>query len=166
MHMLPHIWDSNTCSIIPPLQIQDWFVTLDFKDAYFHTASHLAHRKYFRFMLGPNHYQYKTLPLGLSTAPRDSVRYLILVAAHLRKMGIYVYPYIAGCLIRGGIASRNFDNSAMPCVCTQLCILVNCKKLSFILSDLKQQSKLGAGINSTTARALSLQKTDSSLFCH
>lgn len=57
-------------SIIQSLQAQDWFRALDLQDVYFHIAIHLAHRKYLRFTVRPNHYQYMVLLSEFSIALR------------------------------------------------------------------------------------------------
>lgn len=43
-----------------------------------------------RFIGRPNHYPYRFLPFGFSTAPRV----LVVVTARLRKQGINVNPYL------------------------------------------------------------------------
>lgn len=50
------------------LKIGLWLVALDLQDVYFHIAIILAHRKYPRFTIGPNHYQYMILSVGHSAA--------------------------------------------------------------------------------------------------
>lgn len=47
-----------------------WMTTLDLKDAYFYITIIPSHRKYLRFTVGDNHYQFKSLPFGISSAPR------------------------------------------------------------------------------------------------
>src|SRR4029434_6250772 len=48
----------------------DWFITIDLKDAYFHVPIHHRHRRYLRFAFGGIAYQFNALPFGLSLAPR------------------------------------------------------------------------------------------------
>lgn len=68
---------------------------LDLKDAYFHIPIRPAHRWYLCFQLNSQHCQFKVLPIGLTTAPRVFTKCLAIVAAHLRKDRIHVFPYIA-----------------------------------------------------------------------
>lgn len=56
--------------VLPLLQKADFMSTLDLKDASFHVPIHLAHRKYFRYVIAGEHYQFKVLPFGVTTAPR------------------------------------------------------------------------------------------------
>lgn len=56
-------------TIIPTLESGDCFLVLDLQDTYFHIASHLSHCRFLRFTLCLDHFQYKVLLFGLSTAP-------------------------------------------------------------------------------------------------
>ena len=53
------------------LQAGEWVTFIDFKDAYFHIPIHSQSRRYMRFHLQGQSYQFKTLPFGLSTAPME-----------------------------------------------------------------------------------------------
>ncbi|MGL5400902.1 MAG: reverse transcriptase domain-containing protein, partial [Plesiomonas shigelloides] len=49
---------------------EDWFFSLDLKDAYFHIQIAPHHRRFLRFAFEGVAYQYAVLPFGLSLAPR------------------------------------------------------------------------------------------------
>ena len=51
------------------LQQGEWVTSVDFKDAYFHIPIQEQSRKYLRFHVQGQTYQFKALPFGLSTAP-------------------------------------------------------------------------------------------------
>ena len=51
------------------LQKGEWVTSIDFKDAYFHIPPQEQSRKYLRFHIQGQTYQFKALPFGLSTAP-------------------------------------------------------------------------------------------------
>ena len=53
------------------LQIGEWVTPIDFKDAYFHIPIHNQSRKYMRFHIQGQSYQFKALPFSLSTAPME-----------------------------------------------------------------------------------------------
>ena len=53
------------------LQLGEWVTSIDFKDAYFHIPIHSQSRKYMRFHIQDQSYQFKALPVGLSTAPME-----------------------------------------------------------------------------------------------
>ena len=54
-----------------PLQVGEWVTSIDFKDAYFHIPINSQSRKYMRFHIQGQSYQFKALPFGLSTAPME-----------------------------------------------------------------------------------------------
>ena len=49
----------------------EWVTSVDFKDAYFHIPIQKQSRKYLRFQVQDQTYQFKALPFGLSTAPME-----------------------------------------------------------------------------------------------
>ena len=53
------------------LQQGEWITSIDFKDAYFHIPIQEQSRKYLRFHIQGQTYQFKALPFGLSTAPLE-----------------------------------------------------------------------------------------------
>lgn len=124
-------------SLIPSLQVQDWIVALNLQ--YFHITILLAHRKYLRFTIRPNHYQYKVLPFGLSKTPRSFIKYLIVMAAHLRKQGIHIYPYLDNWLIR----VRSYQETLISLwqVCPIPVCQVNCEKSCPSIDDRANRSQ-------------------------
>ncbi|KAJ1094269.1 hypothetical protein NDU88_007347 [Pleurodeles waltl] len=65
----------------------DWMVSVDLQDAYFHIPILKSHRKYLRFVVGSQHYQFAALPFGLTSAPRVFTKVMSVVAAELKKEG-------------------------------------------------------------------------------
>ena len=53
------------------VQVGEWVTSIDFKDPYFHIPIHSQSRKYMRFHIQGQSYQFKALPFGLSTAPME-----------------------------------------------------------------------------------------------
>ena len=86
-------------SIILSLQPNDWVVSIDLKDAYFHIPIHPEHYKYLRFAIGNQCFQYKVLPFGLTTSPRVFTKVLAPVMGFLRQKGVQVYPYLDDILV-------------------------------------------------------------------
>ncbi len=69
LHKLP--FKVLTCRrIVKCIQPQDWFATIDLKDAYIHVSILLRHRPFLRFAFEGRAWQYRVLPLGLSLSPR------------------------------------------------------------------------------------------------
>ena len=48
----------------------DFMMLLDLLDAYFHVLVHPSHWKYLRFSIQGTVYQYRVMPMGLSSSPR------------------------------------------------------------------------------------------------
>ena len=82
------------------LQQGEWVTSLDFKDAYFHIPIQEKSRKYLRFHVQGQTYQFKALPFGLSTAPME----FTVVAKEVKLMathqGIRIHQYLDDWLVR------------------------------------------------------------------
>ena len=81
-------------SIIAALQPQEWITKIDLKDAYHHILVHVNIRKYFSFVIAGKTHQFRVLPFGLSTAPREFTKTLAPVVQLLRTQGIRVHAYL------------------------------------------------------------------------
>ncbi len=55
--------------ILSQIRTEDWFCSLDLKDAYFHIQIAPHHRRFLRFAFEGVAYQYTVLPFGLSLGP-------------------------------------------------------------------------------------------------
>ncbi|KAJ1131499.1 hypothetical protein NDU88_009835 [Pleurodeles waltl] len=86
--------------VLLALNKEDWMVSVDLQDAYFHIPILKSHRKYLQFMVGSQHYQFAVLPFGLTSAPRVFTKVMSVVAAELRRKGIAVFPYLDDWLIK------------------------------------------------------------------
>ncbi|KAJ1209891.1 hypothetical protein NDU88_005263 [Pleurodeles waltl] len=78
----------------------DWMVALDLQDAYFHIPILPAHRCYLRFVVGHYHFQFTVLPVGRTSAPRVFTKVMAVVAAHLCRLGVSVFPYLDDWLLK------------------------------------------------------------------
>ncbi|VDI39259.1 Hypothetical predicted protein [Mytilus galloprovincialis] len=73
----------------------DWAISLDLKDAYFHIKVFKNHRKYLRFSVQGQVYQFKALCFGPTSSPRVFTKVVVsVVAAHLRKQNIRLAVYL------------------------------------------------------------------------
>ena len=81
-------------SIQTALQPGEWTFQIDIKDAYLHIPVHRDFRKYLRFTVGTEVYQFKTLPFGLSVAPKIFTETLRPVLGLLRSRGIKIHAYL------------------------------------------------------------------------
>ena len=82
------------------LQMGEWVTSVDFRDAYFHIPIQEQSRKYLRFHVQGQTYQFKALPFGLSTAPLE----FTVVAKEVKLMamhkGIRIHQYLDDWLVR------------------------------------------------------------------
>ncbi len=84
---------------MPQIRSEDWFVTIDLKDAYFHISILPYRRKFLRFALGGRTYQYRVLPFCLALSPRTFTKYVDAALAPLCLQGIRIMNYIDDWLI-------------------------------------------------------------------
>ena len=87
-------------SIRHALQVGEFTLQLDLKDAYFHIPMKKAYRKFMRFTANGVVYQYKALPFGLNIAPRIFTKILAPVLTLLRKFLIKVHAYLDDWIMR------------------------------------------------------------------
>ncbi len=81
------------------IRSEDWFVTIDLKDAYFHISILPQHRKFLRFAFRGKAYQYRVLPFGLALSPCTFTKCVDTVLAPLRIQGICILNYMDDWLI-------------------------------------------------------------------
>jgi hypothetical protein len=87
-------------SVIKAVQPGDWLYSLDLKDAYFHIPVRPSHRKFLRFAMFHQAFQFKVLPFGATAAPRVFTKVLAEVMALIRLRTCFIYPYLDDCLGR------------------------------------------------------------------
>ncbi len=85
--------------IVPQIRSEDWFVTIDLKDAYFLVSIFPCHRKFLRFAFGGKEYQYRVLPFGLALSPHTFTKCVDAALVPLRLLGIHIMNYIDNWLI-------------------------------------------------------------------
>ena len=82
------------------LQQGEWVTSIDFKDPYFHIPIQKQSRKYLRFHVQGQTYQFRALPFGLSTASLE----FTVVAKEVKLMathkGIRIHQYLDDWLVR------------------------------------------------------------------
>ncbi len=85
--------------ILSQICTEDWFCSLDLKDAYFHIQIAPHHRRFLRFAFEGVAYQYTVLPFGLSLPPRTFTKCMDAALSPLRQMGIRILNYLDDWLI-------------------------------------------------------------------
>ena len=91
------------------LQRGEWVSAIDFKDAYFHIPIQEQSRKYLRFHVQGQTYQFKALPFGLSTAPLEFTVIAKEVKLMATQKGIRVHQYLE--LEGSGITGKDDSHS-------------------------------------------------------
>ncbi|KAK3512221.1 hypothetical protein QTP70_001105 [Hemibagrus guttatus] len=89
----------TTKLIMPHIRSEDWFVTIDLKDAYFHLGIRPEHRKFLRFAVGGEAYQFWVLSFGLALSPGTFTKCIDAALAPLHLQGIHVLNYLDNWLI-------------------------------------------------------------------
>ena len=89
-------------TVIRAVKQGDWAMSLDLKDAYLHVPIFPGHKKYLRFALGPHeHFQFRCLCFGLSTAPRTFTKVVVALGALMRMFLVRVYQYLDDWIVIG-----------------------------------------------------------------
>ena len=86
-------------SILPHLRKGLWATSIDLSDAYLHIPLHPESRRFVTFVFEGTQYVFRTLPFGLSTAPRVFTRVTRVLAAFIRRRGVRIFMYLDDWLI-------------------------------------------------------------------
>ncbi|XP_050822092.1 uncharacterized protein LOC127057247 [Gopherus flavomarginatus] len=143
-------------TISPSLDPGDWYASLDMKDAYFYIAIYPPHRRYLRFVVNHQHFQFTVLPFGLSAALRVFTKCMAVVATSLRRRRVHVYPYLDDWLIRGTSESQvRHHLYIVKDLFRSLGLMINIEKSTLI--PMQRIDFIGTILDSTLARACLLQ---------
>ena len=111
------------------LQVGEWVTSIDFKDAYFHIPLHSQSRKYMRFHIQGQSYQFKALPFGLSTAPMEFTVVAKEVKLMALRQGIRIHQYLDDWLVRASTLHTCLQHTqTLVTLCQELGWLVNKEK--------------------------------------
>lgn len=78
---------------------QSYLASVDLEKAYYSVSIHPEHRKFLRFQLGDQLFEYQVLPNGLSSAPRLFTSIMRVLFSHLRSSGFTSLAYIDDSLL-------------------------------------------------------------------
>ena len=87
-------------SIQEAMDPDQWVISLDLTDAYFHIPINQKFKKYLRFAVLGKTYQFRAMPFGLAIAPRIFTMVMLELAKVLRKHGVIIHMYLDDWLIR------------------------------------------------------------------
>ena len=111
------------------LQTGEWETTLDFSDAYFHIPINKRSRKYLRFFLNKQTFQFTALPFRLATAPLEFTKVVKKVKLMAQARGIRIHQYLDDWLPRAQCRETCLQHTqTLLALCQQLGWVVNMKK--------------------------------------
>ena len=111
------------------LQTGEWVTSLDFSDAYFHIPINPRSRKYLRFFLSNQTFQFTALPFGLATAPLEFTKVVKEVKLMAQARAIRIHQYLDDWLLRAQCQETCLqDTQTLLALCQKLGWVVNMKK--------------------------------------
>ena len=115
------------------LQKGEWVTSLDFSDAYFHIPINPRSRKYLRFHLHGQTFQFRALPFGLATAPLEFTKVVKEVKLMAQSRGIRIHQYLDDWLLRAPCRETCVNQTqTLMALCQQLGWLVNLQKSELV----------------------------------
>lgn len=76
------------------IQGNDWMISADLQDGYYHVGVHQEHRKFLTTSINGTLVRFCALPFGLSTAPRVFTKFMRPVVGQLRRSGARMLQYL------------------------------------------------------------------------
>nr|XP_054607225.1 uncharacterized protein LOC129167121 [Nothobranchius furzeri] len=152
-------------SLLRLIHQNDWFTSIDLRDAYFHIPVYPPHRKFLRFAFQGVCYEYTVLPFGLSLSPRVFVRCTEAAIAPLRGRGIRLATYLDDWLLLARSREEAASNTLV--VIRHLCGLgfrINWQKSALLPSQKITFLGLNLDSGAFTAR-LSTPRVDALSLC-
>ena len=146
------------------LQEGEWVTSIDFKETYFHIPIHEQSRKYLRFHIQGQTYQFKVLPFGLSTAPMEFIVIAKEVKIMATRKGIRIHQYLDDWLVRARSHQTSLQHTQdLVHMCQQLGWVVNLEKSELepqkIFNFVSYQFDLSAGrVQPTPDRCKALKR--------
>ena len=155
----------TTRSLLSKVRKDAWFTSVDLKDAFFHIPIHRLHRKFLRFALEGQVYEYCVLPFGMALSPRVFTKVTHAAVAPLRAMGIRLLTYLDDWLIVADTQQEARRHTEMVVShLTDLGFRLNLEKSELVPTQ--RTTFLGVQLDSTTMLGrLSDERTEAFLTC-
>ena len=123
----------TSLSVLQSLCPGDWMVSIDLQDAYRQVPVHPESRRYLRFSVSRQTYQFRVFCFGVSTAPQVFTRVMTPISSIMHRFGYRILRYLDDWLILGSsfqeiTRARDF----LLWLCQELGVLVNLSKSSFL----------------------------------
>ena len=115
------------------LKTGEWVTSLDFSDAYFHVPIAQRSRKYLRFFLFNQTFQFTALPFGLATAPLEFTKVVKEVKLMAQAKGIRIHQYLDDWLLRAPSLELCLQHTqTLLALCRQLGWIINLTKSELV----------------------------------
>ncbi|KAF7251740.1 hypothetical protein EYD10_02473 [Varanus komodoensis] len=139
-------------NILLLLRKEDWFASLDLKDTYFHISIHPCHRRFLRFAVAAQLFEFTILPFRLATVLRVFTKCMAPVCAFPRLQGVQIYPYLDDWLLVSQSREGLLASIRTTCALLEdLGLCINTKKSSLLL--VQTITFIRASLDSTVAKA-------------
>ena len=161
---LSHFHMETAQSVLQSLRSGDWLISLDLQDACLQVPVHPQSRRFLRFCLGSQVYQFRVLCFGLSSAPLVFTRVMAPVSSTMHRSGYRILSYLDDWLVLGSsqleiTRARDF----LFRLCSDLGIQVNLSKGS--LQPTQRLDYLGMTLQSAPLRAFPTQAQIQKVLC-
>ncbi|XDV15041.1 hypothetical protein PO909_015189 [Leuciscus waleckii] len=152
-------------SLARAIKQNDWFTSVDLKDAFFHISIYPPHRKYLRLAYQGICYEFTVLPFGRNLSPRTFCLCAEAGMAPLRLSGLRILNYIYDWFIIAKSKEKvSLDTGRVLAHITSLGFKVNASKNN--LTPSQNVFFLGLELNSVSLRArLSQERVRSLMNC-
>ena len=111
----------------------EWVTSLDFSDAYFHIPIAPRSRKYLRFFLFHQTFQFTAMPFRLATAPLEFTKVVREVKLMAQARGIKIHRYLDDWLLRAPSPEICLQHArTLLALCQQLRWVVNMTKSGLV----------------------------------
>ena len=146
----------TSTSVLQSLRPGDWMVSIDLQDAYLQVPVHPDSRRFLRFCVGSEVFQFKALCFGLSSVLQVFTWAMALVSSIMHRFGFRILRYLDDWLVLGSSFQEiSWVRDFLLWLCDQLGILVNLAKST--LTPAQRLNYLGMTIQSNPLRAFPTQ---------
>ena len=146
----------TSASVLQLLRPGDWMVSFDLQDTYLQVPVHPDSRRFLRFCMGADVFQFKALCFGLSSVPQVFTRVMAPVSSFMHRHGFRILRYLDDWLVlESSFQEITRARDFLLWLCARLGILVNLAKSTLIPSQ--RLDYLGMTLQSSLLRAFPLQ---------
>ena len=153
---LSHFRMETAQFVLQSIRHGDWMISLDLQDAYLQVPVRPESRRYLRFCLDNEVYQFRVLCFGLSSTPQVFTRVMAPVSSIMHRFGFRILRYLDDWLVLGSsLPEIERARDFLLALCSELGIQFNLSKSS--LTPSQRQDYLGMTLQSSPLRAFPMQ---------